>query len=74
VIGLVAAVVGVRMWVRREGSGVVIDRFLLRVPYLGGLMRMYATSQLTRTLAFVVAGMLLAFYLPLFQAIAAVQR
>jgi type IV pilus assembly protein PilC len=43
-------------WLRREGSGVALDRALLRLPYFGGLMRMYATSQLTRTLSTLLAG------------------
>ena len=43
-------------WRRRPGSKVVIDRFLLRVPYLGNLMRMYATSQLARTLSALLTG------------------
>jgi type IV pilus assembly protein PilC len=43
-------------WRRRPGSQVVIDRFLLRVPYLGTLMRMYATSQLARTLSALLTG------------------
>jgi type IV pilus assembly protein PilC len=43
-------------WVRREGSGISIDRALLRLPYFGGLMRMYATSQLMRTLSTLLAG------------------
>jgi type IV pilus assembly protein PilC len=43
-------------WLRREGSGVTLDRFLLRLPYFGGLMRMYATSQLMRTLSTLLAG------------------
>jgi type IV pilus assembly protein PilC len=41
---------------RRPGAGVAIDRWLLRVPYLGHLMRMYATSQLARTLSSLLAG------------------
>jgi type IV pilus assembly protein PilC len=41
---------------RRPGAGIAIDRVLLRVPYLGHLMRMYATSQLARTLASLLAG------------------
>jgi type IV pilus assembly protein PilC len=41
---------------RREGAGVVLDRMLLRLPYLGQLMRMYATSQLARTLATLLQG------------------
>src|SRR6267143_1800778 len=36
--------------------GVGLDRFLFRVPYLGSLMRMYATSQLARTLSALLSG------------------
>lgn len=43
-------------WFRREGSGVLVDGMLLRLPYLGALMRMYATSQLARTLATLLSG------------------
>jgi type IV pilus assembly protein PilC len=54
VLGMGAA--GVLYWFRREGSGVALDRALLRLPYFGGLMRMYATSQLMRTLSTLLAG------------------
>ena len=43
-------------WLRREGAGAAVDRALLRVPYFGGLMRMYATSQLMRTLSTLLGG------------------
>lgn len=43
-------------FLRREGTGVLVDRLLLRLPYLGRLMRMYATSQLSRTLATLLSG------------------
>ncbi len=43
-------------WLRREGSAEVLDRLLLRIPYIGGLMRMYATSQLARTLSALLTG------------------
>ena len=43
-------------WIRRPGSKVIVDRLLLRIPYLGALMRMYATSQLARTLAALLQG------------------
>jgi len=56
VLGLVVAVLVAVVWLRREGAGVAIDRALLRVPYLGGLLRMYATSQLMRTLSTLLAG------------------
>jgi type IV pilus assembly protein PilC len=55
-LALVAVVVAGLSWLRREGSGVIVDRFLFRVPYLGGLMRMYATSQLARTLSALLSG------------------
>jgi type IV pilus assembly protein PilC len=52
--GITAA--GFWYWLRREGAPVAVDRALLRVPYFGGLMRMYATSQLMRTLSTLLAG------------------
>lgn len=44
------------VWRQRESSLLRIDRALLRVPYFGGLVRMYATSQLMRTLSTLLAG------------------
>jgi type IV pilus assembly protein PilC len=57
-IGLALAGGGVALssWLQRATSGLVIDRALLRLPYLGALVRMYATSQLTRTLSTLLAG------------------
>jgi type IV pilus assembly protein PilC len=43
-------------WLRKESSALTVDRTLLRVPYFGGLVRMYATSQLMRTLSTLLAG------------------
>jgi len=54
--GLGSAVALWLAWSRRSGSGAVIDRILLRIPYLGGLMSMYATGQLARTLAALLSG------------------
>jgi type IV pilus assembly protein PilC len=51
----IAGVVG-WYWFRRDVSGTVLDRALLRLPFLGPLMRMYATSQLARTLSTLLAG------------------
>jgi type IV pilus assembly protein PilC len=56
VVILVAAWVAFKAWSRREHSAIVTDRLLLSIPYLGGLMRMYATSQLARTLAALLQG------------------
>jgi type IV pilus assembly protein PilC len=55
-LALAGAWVGLITWLRREGSAVVLDRLLLRIPYIGGLMRMYATSQLARTLSALLTG------------------
>lgn len=55
-LGLIAAGVAVVFLLRRPGAGVKVDWLLLRVPYIGHLMRMYATSQLARTLSSLLAG------------------
>jgi type IV pilus assembly protein PilC len=55
-LALAAGVAALASWLRREGSGTTIDGALLRVPYFGRLMRMYATSQLMRTLSTLLAG------------------
>jgi type IV pilus assembly protein PilC len=44
------------LWLRRPSSAAAVDRALLGLPYFGGLMRMYATSQLMRTLSTLLAG------------------
>jgi type IV pilus assembly protein PilC len=53
---LAAAVVAIAWWLRQPGSALRLDRALLRIPYLGRLMRMYATSQLARTLSTLLSG------------------
>lgn len=53
---LVAFPVLLMAFLRREGSAVLVDGLLLKLPYLGRLMRMYATSQLARTLATLLQG------------------
>jgi type IV pilus assembly protein PilC len=56
VIALGVAVFAFVTWRRREGSGVVMDRMMFRLPHIGRLMRIYATSQLARTLSSLLAG------------------
>jgi type IV pilus assembly protein PilC len=53
---LATGIVMIASWLRRESSGLVVDRTLMRLPMVGPLMRMYATSQLARTLASLLAG------------------
>jgi type IV pilus assembly protein PilC len=55
-LGLAALWVSATLWLRREGSAVIRDRWLLRLPYLGRLMSIYAISQLSRTLSALLAG------------------
>jgi type IV pilus assembly protein PilC len=55
-LALVIMVVTAVSLLRRPGAGIVVDRVLLRLPYLGHLMRMFATSQLARTLSSLLAG------------------
>jgi type IV pilus assembly protein PilC len=55
-LALAGLVVFVVTWLRREGSGLVVDRTLMRLPLAGPLIRMYATSQLARTLSSLLAG------------------
>ena len=56
VLLLAALLVAFLLWRQRASSVLIIHRGLLRIPYFGGLIRMYATSQLMRTLSTLLAG------------------
>jgi type IV pilus assembly protein PilC len=56
VLALGLGIAGAWAWYRREGSPLVVDGWLLRIPFVGGLMRKYASSQLTRTLSTLLSG------------------
>jgi type IV pilus assembly protein PilC len=43
-------------WLRRPGSRVRFDRWVLRIPSLGGIAQKFATSQAARTLATLLGG------------------
>ena len=51
-------------WSKREGSKAIVDHWVLKLPFIGPVLRLFATSQLTRSL-----GTLLAGGIPLVQAI-----
>ncbi len=53
---LLAALALGYIWSRRAGSRVTLDRFKLRVPFLGPVLHLFATSQLFRSLATLLAG------------------
>jgi type IV pilus assembly protein PilC len=55
-IGLVAAVGGFMIWVRRPGQKARFDKAILHVPMLGDIARKFATSQMARTLATLLGG------------------
>jgi type IV pilus assembly protein PilC len=52
------------VWSSREGSKAVIDKLLLKIPFLGTVFHLFATSQLTRSLSTLLSG-----GIPLVQAI-----
>lgn len=52
----IPAVLLALIWYRREQSKEQVDAWLMRVPFLGVLMRLYATSQLARMLATLLQG------------------
>jgi type IV pilus assembly protein PilC len=55
-LGIAGAIVFAVSWMRRERSKLIMDRALMRIPLVGPLIRMYATSQLARTLSALLTG------------------
>ncbi len=51
-----AAAVAVAAWSRRPGSGRIRDRWLIRLPAIGEVLRLYAVSQFCRALGTLLAG------------------
>lgn len=51
-----AAVVGFVTWVKQPGRGARLDRWLLKLPYIGDAIHKFSTSQLARTLATLLGG------------------
>jgi type IV pilus assembly protein PilC len=56
VLLLAGLLVAFLIWRQRASSVLLIHRGLLRLPYFGGLIKMYATSQLMRTLSTLLSG------------------
>jgi type IV pilus assembly protein PilC len=54
--GLVVVVALLVSWFSREGSPARVDGWLLRLPYFGHMARIYASSQLAKTLSTLLAG------------------
>lgn len=55
-LGLVALVVGFRYFRKTEQGRWMVDRFILKIPLIGELMRKVSISRVTRTLSTLVAG------------------
>jgi type IV pilus assembly protein PilC len=53
---LVVVLAAVWYWLRQPGSVAAVDKALLRTPFLGRMMQIYASSQLSRTLATLLSG------------------
>jgi type IV pilus assembly protein PilC len=54
--GLAVALLLVHRWYRREGSRAILDRLVLKLPFLGPIFHLFATSQLTRSLGTLLSG------------------
>lgn len=55
-LAFVLAAVGLRQWYRTEPGRQAGDALLLRLPFLGMIIRRYALAQFTRTLATILSG------------------
>jgi type IV pilus assembly protein PilC len=52
----VAAMYGFRMWYRTEAGRLAVDRFFLRAPIFGPLVRKISIARFTRTLSALLGG------------------
>ncbi|MEN8374168.1 MAG: type II secretion system F family protein [Gemmatimonadota bacterium] len=55
-LGMAATVVAIRMTYKTDGGELAIDKFLLKMPILGNLLRKGAVARFTRTLGTLVAS------------------
>jgi type IV pilus assembly protein PilC len=56
VLGGGAAAVAFYAWVKQPGRGARLDRWLLKMPFIGDAVHKFSTSQLARTLATLLGG------------------
>ncbi|MFN7942000.1 MAG: type II secretion system F family protein [Thermoanaerobaculia bacterium] len=56
VLGLIVGVVLFRRWRRTEAGAVTVDRWRLRVPFLGDVLHRFALSEYCRSLSTLLAG------------------
>ena len=55
-IALGAAALGFYTWIKRPGRGAQFDRWVLKLPMIGGSVHKFSTSQMARTLATLLGG------------------
>jgi type IV pilus assembly protein PilC len=56
IVGIIAAVFGFRSFYASERGRVIVDRFMLKVPVLGSLLRKIAVARFCRTLSTLLAS------------------
>ncbi|MBW1911624.1 MAG: type II secretion system F family protein [Deltaproteobacteria bacterium] len=56
ILFLIAIIIGYKYSKRTESGGIYLDKFKLKIPFLGSLYINYSLSKLTRTLATVLSG------------------
>jgi type IV pilus assembly protein PilC len=55
-VGIIAMVVGIKIWYGTPGGRMVIDTIILKIPVLGVLMRKIAVARFTRTLGTLISS------------------
>jgi len=55
-IAIAGAVVAFMTWVRQPGRGAQLDRWMLKLPFIGPSFHKFSTSQMARTLATLLSG------------------
>jgi len=56
VVAAVGVFIGLRQWYKTEGGRMAIDRFSLRIPVVGTLLRKIAVARFTRTLGTLISS------------------
>jgi type IV pilus assembly protein PilC len=56
VLSVAGGIIGLSVWKRTPAGRVAVDRAVLRVPLIGGIVRDYAQNRFTRTLATLLTG------------------
>ena len=56
VIAIAAGALGFYTWIKQPGRGAQFDRWMLKLPVIGGSFHKFSTSQMARTLATLLGG------------------